>query len=121
MTQMNAEFGPCRENHHYMFVTHWLALNPGNYERYNAMRDWKAKKELLNGILAGNLLSMCKGLDYVVTKKLYVHSRLDDETVEFKGVPVIGFIGEFRVNFQIPEFFGVGKGVSQGFGTVKRV
>jgi hypothetical protein len=121
MTQMNAEFGPCRENLHYTFITRWLALNPGNYVRYNAMRDWKAKKEFLNGILAGNLLSMCKGLDYVVTRKLYVHSRLDDETVEFKGVPVIGFTGEFRVNFHIPEFFGVGKGVSQGFGTVKRV
>ena len=119
MTQMNAEFGPCRENHHYKFITHWLALNPANYERYKGMNDWKEKKEFLNGILVGNILSMCKSLDYVVTSKLYVHSRLDDEKVEFKGVPVIGFIGEFRVNFQIPEFFGLGKGVSQGFGVVK--
>lgn len=119
MTQMNAEFGPCRENHHYKFITHWLALNPANYERYKGMNDWKEKKEFLNGILVGNILSMCKSLDYVVTSKLYVHSRLDDEKIEFKGVPVIGFIGEFRVNFQIPEFFGLGKGVSQGFGVVK--
>jgi len=119
MTQMNAEFGPCRENNHYKFVTHWLALNPANYERYKGINDWKEKKEFLNGILAGNILSMCKGLDYVVDRKLYVHSRLDDEKVEYKGVPMIGFTGEFRVNFRIPEFFGLGKGVSQGFGVVK--
>ena len=119
MTQMNAEFGPCRENHHYKFVTYWLALNPANYERYKAIRGWKEKKEFLNGILVGNILSMCKSLDYVVTSKLYVHSRLDDKQVEFKGVPVIGFTGEFRVNFRIPDFFGLGKGVSQGFGVVK--
>jgi hypothetical protein len=119
MTQMNAEFGPCRENNHYKFVTHWLALNPANYEKYKEIRVWKEKKEFLNGILAGNILSMCKGLDYVVDRKLYVHSRLDDEKVEFKGVPMIGFTGEFRVNFRIPEFFGLGKGVSQGFGVVK--
>jgi len=119
MTQMNADFGPCRANHHYKFVTHWLALNPANYERYKGMSDWKEKKEFLNGILVGNLLSMCKSLDYVVTSKLYVHSRLDDEKVEFKGIPIIGFSGEFRVNFRIPDFFGLGKGVSQGFGVIK--
>jgi hypothetical protein len=119
MNLMNAEFGPCRENNHYKFLTHWLALNPANYERYKEIRDWKEKKEFLNGILVGNLLSMCKGLDYVVDRKLYVHSRLDDEKVEYKGVPLIGFTGEFRVNFRIPEFFGLGKGVSQGFGVVK--
>jgi hypothetical protein len=70
-------------------VTHWLALNPANYERYKGIRVWREKKEFLNGILAGNILSMCKGLDYVVDRKLYVHSRLDDEKVEFKGVPMI--------------------------------
>ena len=63
MTQLNAEFGPCRENRHYKFVTHWLALNTANYERYKAMTDWKERKEFLNGILVGNILSMCKSLD----------------------------------------------------------
>jgi hypothetical protein len=119
MNLMNAEFGPCRENRHYKFITPWLALNPSNYEKYKEMRDWKEKKAFLNGILVGNVLSMCKSLDYVVTSKLYVHSRLDDEQVEFKGIPIIGFTGEFRVNFRIPDFFGLGKGVSQGFGVVK--
>ena len=119
MNLMNAEFGPCRENNQYKFLTHWLALNPANYEKYKVIRDWREKKEFLNGILAGNILSMCKGLDYVVDRTLYVHSRLDDEQVEYKGVPLIGFTGEFRVNFRLPEFFGLGKGVSQGFGVVK--
>jgi hypothetical protein len=48
-----------------------------------------------------------------------VHSRLDDEKVEYKGVSLIGFTGEFRVNFRIPDLFGLGKGVSQGFEVVK--
>lgn len=62
---------------------------------------------------------MCKGLDYVVTRKLYVHSLLYDERVEYKAIPLIGFVGEFKVNFMIPDFFGLGKGVSQGFGVIK--
>lgn len=121
MTQLNAEFGPCRENHQYRFLTPWLALNPSNYDKYISITDWKEKKEFLNSILVGNILSMCKSLDYVVTRKLYVHSRLDEENVEYKGIPLIGFTGEFRVNFKIPDFFGLGKGVSQGFGVVKNV
>jgi hypothetical protein len=119
MTQLNAEFGPSRENHHYKFLTPWLALNPTNYTRYKEMTDWKEKKEFLNGILVGNILSMCKSLDFVVSRKLYVHSRLDEENVKYKTIPLIGFTGEFRVNFMIPDFFGLGKGVSQGFGVVK--
>ena len=119
MTQLNAEFGACWENHHYKFVTPWLALNPSNYTKYNEITDWKEKEAFLNGILVGNILSMCKTLDYVVTRKLYVHSRLDEENVAYKVIPVIGFTGEFRVNFKIPDFFGLGKGVSQGFGTLK--
>jgi len=120
MNLTNAEFGPCRENHHYKFLTHWLALNQENHERYKGIRDWKEKKRFLNGILVGNILSMCKSLDYVVTSKLYVHSLLDNERVVFKGIPIMGFTGEFKVNFRIPDFFGLGKGVSQGFGVVRK-
>lgn len=64
---------------------------------------------------------MCKGLGIIVNKKIYVHSYLEEEMVDFKGIPMNGFKGEFTVNFQIPDFFGLGKGVSQGFGTVKGV
>jgi hypothetical protein len=35
--------------------------------------------------------------------------------------PMIGFLGNFSVNFEIPDYWGIGKSVSRGFGTVKRV
>ncbi|MDI6886718.1 MAG: hypothetical protein QMD22_10360, partial [archaeon] len=38
MTQLNAEFGPSRKNHHYKFLTPWLALNPDNYARYKEIK-----------------------------------------------------------------------------------
>jgi hypothetical protein len=37
-----------------------------------------------------------------------------------KGVEIATFKGEFMVNFLIPDYFGLGKSVSRGFGTVKR-
>jgi len=120
MNQMNAELGECRENYQYRFLTPWLGLNPKNYEKYKMMHELKERKLLLNNILVGNILSMCKGFDFVVSKNLYVHSLLNEEKTSYKAVPMIGFTGEFKVNFKIPNFFGIGKGVSTGFGTVKR-
>ena len=121
MNQMDAEFGKCRENIKYKFLTPWLPLNPQNYKKYMEIKDWKERKEFLNNILVGNILSMCKGLDYVVMGKLYAHSLLEREKVSYKAIPHLGFTGEFTLNFKIPDFMGIGKGVSHGFGTVKRI
>jgi len=113
-----AKLAPSRRMRHYKFVTPWLALNPENYRRYMEARDWRERKELINRILVGNILSMCKSFGVVVTRRLHAHTHLETEKVRFKGINVIGFVGRFRVNFYIPEFFGLGKGVSQGFGMV---
>jgi len=118
MNQRNAEFGDCRENHHYKFLTPWLALNPDNYQNFEKIVDWKERKIFLNRILVGNILSMCKGLNFMVDRRLCVHSHLENVNAMYKGVTHIGFMGEFRVNFKIPDFLGIGKGVSQGFGSV---
>jgi hypothetical protein len=105
----------------YNFISPWIALNPKNHRIFSNMDNWKDKKIFLNNILTGNILSMCKGLGIIVNRKIYVHSHLEEEKVDFKGMYMTGFNGEFTVNFQIPDFFGLGKGVSQGFGAVKGV
>ena len=38
-----------------------------------------------------------------------------------KGISHIAFSGRFKVNFYIPSYLGIGKSVSKGFGTIKRV
>lgn len=110
-----------RKQAQYKFITPWIGLNSENYQMYNKMHDWSEKKLFLNKKIVGNILSMCKGLGIIVNRKLYVHSRLDPQIISFKGLKLMGFTGEFRVNFQIPDFFGLGKGVSQGSGTLKEI
>jgi len=110
---------PTRGMWHYRFVTPWLALNKDNYERYLKIESWPEKKDLINRVLVGNILSMAKGLGIVIDQRLRVATHLDEVPVMFKGIKMIGFMGEFRVNFAIPEYFGLGKGVSRGLGAVK--
>lgn len=118
--ERSEEFGVARESIRYAFLSPWLALNPKNYALYKGIREWRERKRFINNILVGNILSMSKGLDYIVRQKVHCHSLLNEENVTYKGVNVIAFNGEFKVNFKIPDYLGIGKGVSQGFGTVKR-
>lgn len=112
---------PSSEEKHYQFVTPWLGLNQKNYNEYIHFKSWKDKKNLINKILVGNLLSMSKGLGIVVNKRLYAKTRLEEKIVEYKGVKMNAFVGEFKVHYDIPDYFGLGKGVSQGFGCVKQI
>ena len=34
---------------------------------------------------------------------------------------MLDFLGTFSVNFEIPDYWGIGKSVSKGFGTIKRI
>jgi len=121
MNQFNADFGKTRKYIKYKFLTPWLALNQKNYEKFKETKDWKKRKEFLNGILVGNVLSISKSLGYFVKGKLHAHSLLYRTSVEYKAIPHIGFTGEFKINFNLPDYIGVGKGVSHGFGTIRRM
>lgn len=112
---------PSSEEKHYKFITPWLGLNQNNYQKYINTKDWKEKKEILNRVLVGNLLSMSKGLGIIVNKRLYAKTHFEEKIVEYKRVKMNAFTGEFKVHYDIPDYFGLGKGVSQGFGCVKQI
>ena len=46
--------------------------------------------------------------------------ELKEVPTKLKGTPMLGFLGTFSVNFEIPDYWGIGKSVSRGFGTVLR-
>jgi hypothetical protein len=105
----------------YFFLTPWLALNEKNYEQYQRLGSWGQRKELLRKILIGNLLSISKSLGYTVPEPIHVEiHNLKEVKTSLKRTPMLGFVGSFSVNFEIPDYWGIGKSVSRGFGTVKK-
>ncbi|MGC9061719.1 CRISPR-associated endonuclease Cas6 [Calditerrivibrio sp.] len=106
----------------YSFLTPWLALNEKNYEKYMMLGDWRQRKELLEKILVGNIISVSKSLGYTVDKPIEAGiERFKEVRTTLKGTSMIGFLGTFFVNFEIPDFWGIGKSVSRGFGTIKKI
>jgi hypothetical protein len=106
----------------YSFLTPWLALNEKNYAKYQKLGNWQKRKGLLESILVGNIISMSKSLGYTVPEPIKARlGDLKEVKTSLKGTPMMGFMGTFSVNFEIPDYWGIGKSVSRGFGTVKRI
>ena len=104
----------------YEFLTPWMALNQENYEKYANVGE-EERVGILKKVLVGNVLSMAKGLDCWVDKPIEAMIKLRPVEVKYKDRKMVGFKGRFMVNFVIPDYLGLGKSVSRGFGTVVRV
>jgi hypothetical protein len=116
-----SRLGILKEPIPYSFLSPWLALNEKNYEQYQKLGTWAKKKELLEKILIGNIISMSKSLGYTVPEPIKANIiSLKEVQTRLKGTPMLGFLGTFLVNFEIPDYWGIGKSVSRGFGTVVR-
>ncbi len=101
-------------------LTSWIALNSENYQKYLAMSDELSKTAFLEAILKGNIISFAKGVGWEIEQTIQL--RIDDiqrvKLVPFKGQRLTAFDITFRTNVSLPEYIGLGKGVSLGFGMV---
>ena len=113
-------FGDSEDLIEYRFATPWMALNQKNYELF-VSGNKESNDKLLKSILIGNILSLSKSLTYKIENRIHAKIKLTKSKANFKNNPMITFCGNFIVNFHIPNYLGLGKSVSRGFGTIKRV
>lgn len=115
------EIGQVNQPQPYRFLLPWMALNQENYRKYRSI-EWKQRRDLLESIIFGNLMSLSRGLNYEIPSKedLTVISGLKSVTRNFKNNRMLCFEGTFQTNFIIPDYLGIGKQTARGFGTLKR-
>ena len=122
-TTEQVPIGTTKKSQAYRFITPWLALNEINYKRFNSTKRITDRENILNRILVGNILSLCKSIGFSVEDRLIASVRLEDtKQIEIKNnVKLLGIIGTFTVNFALPNWWGIGKQSARGFGTVQRI
>lgn len=100
----------------------WHALNQQNYTMYRNLSDEAEQVAMLERILKGNILSFAKGIGWYIDKELKVKIRqvLRQRWIPLKDKKVLGFNVEFDTNVFLPNFIGLGKNVSIGFGIVRQ-
>ena len=101
----------------------WLPFNSENYREYKTIEDLSLKVQFLEKILVGNILSFAKGIGVSLESNVscIIKSMDNQHAVIYKGVKMMSFDIVFKTNVSLPDFVGIGKGVSLGFGMVTRI
>lgn len=101
-------------------LSRWLPLNQENYRKYVELDGLGERCGMLERLLVGNILSFAKGLGIIFDKKVNVEilDINNQKQCEYKGVMMLGMNIVFRTNVRLPQYVGLGKGVSLGFGTI---
>ena len=104
-------------------LRNWLALNSDNYIRYSEIEEYSERILFLEKVLIGNLLSFAKGLGITLDKEILckILSINEPRLCIVKGIKMMSFDVDFKTNVSIPNFVGLGKHVSIGYGTVVRI
>ena len=102
----------------YKFITPWIALNKSTGDKYRFLTD-QEKPFLLNQLLGKNLLFIAKELGFDIKNKIFTKVSINNlipEKIDENGWGA--FTGEFKTNFLIPSYIGLGNGITRGFGTL---
>ena len=100
----------------------WLPLNQENFEIFSQTEGVVARCAMLERTLIGNMLSFLKGCGIHIEDELHctITQLSEPFNIKYKGVNMKGFDVEFKTNLSMPDFIGLGKGVSLGNGMVTR-
>lgn len=101
-------------------LRNWLPLSSKNYQEYRQIDEMSERQAFLENILIGNLLSFAKGVGIEVKKQITCHliSVSEPRRTLVKGVKVMSFDAEFKTNMSLPNYIGIGRHVSIGYGVV---
>lgn len=109
-------------NYKYYNIHNWLALNIKNYQEYNLFKYDTDRLKKLERILTGNILSFAKGIEWQITSELKVNVSKVMKTYDrkYKSTHLKAFDVCFKSNIFLPDYMGLGKGVSHGYGMIRQ-
>tara|TARA_B110000263_G_scaffold11765_1_gene9974 strand:+ start:1311 stop:2276 length:966 start_codon:yes stop_codon:yes gene_type:complete len=102
----------------YNFITPWVALNKSTGGKYRFLTD-QEKPLFLNKLLGQNILFIAKEVGLDIETKIFTKvsiNNLSPDKIDENGWGA--FSGEFRTNFILPSYIGLGNGITRGFGTI---
>jgi hypothetical protein len=109
---------PSEDYLRYKFITPWVALNRRYLAMYRALVPME-RAAFLNRLLVQNLLFIGRELGYEVSFTVTARVKLQSLTprvVEEQGSG--SFKGYFTSNMHLPDYLGLGNGITKGLGTI---
>lgn len=111
------------DSSHRYHVSNWIGLNAKNYIKWQQTESLTGKVGILEKILTAHILSFAEGIKWDVDKKIsLLISKIDKQRqCKYKGVSFMAFDITFTSNVSLPDYIGLGKASSVGFGVVNLV
>ncbi len=116
--RLNNQFIPSDRPLRYRFITPWVALNHMTGGKYRLLSN-KEKPSYLNKLLGQNLIFLANEVGINIEKEIF--SKVKVKSLFPKPIDENkwgAFRGEFKTNFVLPNYIGVGNGITRGFGTI---
>ncbi len=120
LIERKAPFGLCDGFVKYRILTPWLALPEDGFKTFLVQENGNREKMLARA-LEGHLRAISKSLGYSIDGDIRIKVIPKSEYIFQRDIHFAGFFGSFVANFEIPNFLGLGKSVSRGYGAIKRV
>jgi len=111
-------FQPVSKLIRYRFVTPWVALNQTTGYRYRFLNNVD-RVNFLNRLLGQNIVFMAREMGMELEENIFTKvtlSSLFPRPVDENNWGA--FDGEFRANFVLPNYLGIGNGITRGYGTL---
>jgi len=102
----------------YRFVSPWVALSKNTQNRYKSLKN-KDRTAFLNRLLGQNLVFLAREVGIEINDKVYTKLRLESLFPKQVYENSWGsFSGEFQTNFILPNYIGLGNGITRGYGAI---
>lgn len=108
------------EGNYYYHLHNWIPLNQENYNIYINAEGLIEKTRLLERILTANILSFLKSFNIFLKDHIDVSiiKILKKKPLRYKSITFIGIDLLFKTNVKLPNYIGIGKSASSGFGII---
>jgi hypothetical protein len=104
-------------------IRKYLPLSSDNYIEYQKITDDSARNMFICSMLRANILLFTESLGIQLDREIVCMITEFEEKakVKYKNHTFVSFDLKFKTNISLPDFIGLGIGVSHGFGMVARV
>jgi len=112
------QFIPSSRLVRYRFITPWVALNHMTGGKYKFLTN-QQKPSYLNKLLGQNIVFLANEIGITLEDNIYTKVKVSSLFPKPIDENKWGaFMGEFKTNFILPNYIGIGNGITRGFGTV---
>ena len=111
------------ENNFTYTIRKYLPLSPENHTVYQAIHEDSLRYGFMEKTVRAHIGFFTESIGICLDREIecMIAELEEKETLKYKNQPFTSFDLKFGTNVSLPDYIGLGIGVSHGFGTVKRV